>query len=66
MEKIEISDVIKGAVAGLVGGIVATVVMGGFQAFLSALAEEEKKLKKKKGRRTGNGESRQKEFGRRV
>jgi len=48
MEKIEISDVIKGAVAGLVGGIVATVVMGGFQAFLSALAEEEKKSKKKK------------------
>jgi len=47
MEKIETIDVVKGAVAGLVGGIVATVVMGGFQAFLSSLAEEEKKSKKK-------------------
>lgn len=48
MEKIETIDVVKGAVAGLVGGIVATVVMGGFQSLLSALAEEEKKSKKKK------------------
>jgi putative membrane protein len=48
MKKIETIDVVKGAVAGLVGGIVATVVMGGFQSLLSALAEEEKKSKKKK------------------
>lgn len=48
MEKIETGDILKGAVAGLVGGIVATVVMGGFQSLLSALAEEEKKSKKKK------------------
>ena len=48
MKKTDSNDVVKGAVAGLVGGIVATVVMGGFQAFLSSLAEEEKKSKKKK------------------
>ncbi len=48
MKKTDANDVVKGAVAGLVGGIVATVIMGGFQAFLNALAEEEKKSKKKK------------------
>ena len=50
MKKLETSDVVKGAVAGLVGGIVATVVMGKFQAFLSALSEEDKKSKNEKSK----------------
>lgn len=41
-------DVLKGAVAGLVGGLVASFVMGEFQALLSALSEEEKKKPKNK------------------
>lgn len=48
MKKLETSDVVKGAFAGLVGGIVGTFAMGGFQAFLSALSEEKKKSKKEK------------------
>jgi len=40
-------EIFKGAVAGLVGGLVGTVVMGGFQSLLSLLFEEEKKSKKK-------------------
>ena len=48
MKETNTEDVLKGAVAGIVGGIVGTVVMGGFQALLSSLAEEEKKSKEKK------------------
>ncbi len=48
MKKTDADDLLKGAVAGLVGGIVATVVMGGFQALLSSLSEEKKQSKKKK------------------
>lgn len=42
------ADVLKGAVAGLVGGILATVVMTGFQSFLTSLSVKEKKSKNKK------------------
>ncbi|MBA4185467.1 MAG: DUF1440 domain-containing protein [Acidobacteria bacterium] len=48
MKKASADDVIKGAVAGLVGGLVASFVMSEFQTLLSALSEEEKKSKKKK------------------
>ncbi len=41
------NDVLKGAVAGLIGGIAATVAMGGFQALLKSLSEEKKQSKKK-------------------
>lgn len=41
-------NILKSAVAGLIGGIVGTVVMGGFQALLSSLAENDKKKKSKK------------------
>ncbi len=43
MKKASADDVIKGAVAGLVGGLVASFVMSEFQTLLSALSEEEKK-----------------------
>ncbi len=36
MKKTDAGDVLKGAAAGLVGGIVASFVMGGFQALLGA------------------------------
>ena len=36
-------DVVKGAVAGLVGGIVASFVMSQFQAFITKIAEAEQK-----------------------
>ncbi len=48
MKKTDAGDVVKGAVAGLVGGLVASFVMSQFQVLLSALSEEEKKPKKKK------------------
>ncbi len=48
MKKADPVDVVKGAVAGLVGGLVASFVMSEFQAFLSSLSEEEKKPKNKK------------------
>ena len=48
MKRIDINDVVKGAVAGFVGGLVASFVMSEFQTLLSALSEEEKKSKKKK------------------
>ena len=48
MKKTNAGDVVKGAVAGLIGGLVASFVMTEFQILLSALSEEEKKSKKKK------------------
>ena len=48
MKKADAGDVFKGAVAGLIGGLVASFVMSEFQSFLSALSEEEKKSKKKR------------------
>jgi putative membrane protein len=48
MKETNASDVVKGAVAGLIGGIVASFVMSQFQTLLSTMSEEEKKLKKKK------------------
>ncbi|MDQ6787793.1 MAG: DUF1440 domain-containing protein [Acidobacteriota bacterium] len=48
MKKTDSGDVIKGAVAGLVGGLIASFVMSEFQTLLRALSEEEKKPKKKK------------------
>nr|MBA4185646.1 hypothetical protein [Acidobacteriota bacterium] len=48
MKEINTGDVVKGAVAGLVGGLVASFVMSEFQMLLSKLSEEEKKSKKKK------------------
>jgi putative membrane protein len=48
MKKPDAGDVFKGAVAGLIGGIVASFVMSQFQTLVSALSEEEKKSKKKK------------------
>jgi uncharacterized membrane protein YagU involved in acid resistance len=47
MKKTDANDVVKGAFAGLVGGIVGSLVMTGFQTLLSSLSEEEKKPKKK-------------------
>lgn len=49
MKKTGTDDVLKGAIAGLVGGIAATIVMGGFQSLLSSLSEGDKKSKKKNG-----------------
>lgn len=48
MKKTNADDLLKGAVAGLIGGMVASFVMSEFQTFLSKLSEEEKKPKKKK------------------
>lgn len=48
MKKIDAGEVVKGAVAGLIEGLVASFVMSEFQTLLSKLAEEEKKPKKKK------------------
>lgn len=48
MKKTEASDVVKGAVAGLVGGLIASFVMSEFQTLLSSLSEAGKKPKKKK------------------
>ncbi len=48
MKKTDADDLLKGAVAGLVGGLIASFVMSEFQTLLSALSEEEKKPKKKK------------------
>ena len=48
MKKIKTDNVVKGAVAGLVGGLVASFVMSEFQLLLSSLSQEEKKSKKKK------------------
>ncbi len=48
MKQTDANDVLKGAVAGLIGGIAATAVMGGFQALLSSLSDEKNQSKKKK------------------
>jgi len=48
MKKLNADDIVKGAVAGLIGGLVASFVMSEFQTLLSSLSEEEKKSKKKK------------------
>ncbi len=48
MKKTDAGDVVKGAVAGLIGGLVASFVMSEYQALLSKLSEEEEKSKKKK------------------
>ncbi|HXG84240.1 MAG TPA: DUF1440 domain-containing protein [Pyrinomonadaceae bacterium] len=48
MKKTDAGDVVKGAVAGLIGGLIASFVMSEFQTLLAALSEEEKKPKKKK------------------
>ena len=42
-------DVVKGAVAGLIGGLIASFVMTKFQTLLTAIAEGDKKSKKKGG-----------------
>ncbi len=47
MKKTDAGDVVKGAVAGLIGGLIASFVMSEFQMLLSWLSEEEKKPKKK-------------------
>lgn len=54
MKENNANDVIKGALAGLIGGIVATAVMGGFQAFVNSLAEEKKSTKNKKKEEPAN------------
>lgn len=41
-------DVAKGAVAGIIGGLVASFVMSEFQALVSKIAEDKKKPNKKK------------------
>lgn len=48
MKKTDAGDIVKGAVAGLIGGLVASFVMSEFQTLISSLSEEEKKPKKKK------------------
>ena len=48
MKQKDAGDVVKGAVAGLVGGIVASFVMSQFQALVTKLAEAEEKQKSKK------------------
>ncbi|MCY7345405.1 MAG: DUF1440 domain-containing protein, partial [Pyrinomonadaceae bacterium] len=48
MKKADAGDVVKGAIAGLIGGLVASFVMSEFQMLLSRLSEEEKKPTKKK------------------
>ncbi len=48
MKETNTDDIVKGAIAGLIGGLVASFVMGEFQTLVSALSEEEKKPKKKK------------------
>lgn len=47
MKKADTNDLLKGAVAGLIGGLVASFVMSEYQALLSSLSKEEKKPKKK-------------------
>ncbi len=54
MKKTEAGDVVKGEVAGLIGGLVASFVMSEYQSLLSKLAEEEKKSKKKKEQEPAN------------
>ena len=54
MKKTNADDVVKGAVAGLIGGLVASFVMSEYQSLLSALSEEEKKSKKKKEEEPAN------------
>ncbi len=54
MKETDADDVLKGAVAGLVGGIVASFVMSQFQTLVSAMSEEEKKSKKKKKEEPAN------------
>ena len=48
MKQNNAGDIVKGAVAGLVGGLVASFVMGKFQALVTKLAEAEEKDKSKK------------------
>ena len=49
MREVIAGDVLKGAFAGLVGGLVASYVMTEFQTLLTAIAESDKKSKKKSG-----------------
>ncbi len=49
--KINADDVVKGAFAGLVGGLIASFVMNEFQALLSALSENEEDSKKEKSKK---------------
>lgn len=48
MKKTDADDLLKGAIAGLIGGIVASFVMSEFQMLLSKVSEAEKNPKKKK------------------
>ena len=48
MKQKHAGDVVKGAIAGLVGGIVASFVMSQFQALVTKLAEAEEKQQSKK------------------
>jgi len=54
IKKTNTGDVVKGAVAGLIGGLVASFVMSEFQSLLSAILEEEKKSKKKREEEPAN------------
>lgn len=47
MKKTDAGDIVKGAFAGLVGGLVASFVMNKFQSLLTLISEEEKKSKEK-------------------
>lgn len=47
MRNTNANDVVKGAIAGLVGGLAAAFVMGEFQSLWSKLSENDKKSKKK-------------------
>ncbi len=49
--KINADDVVKGAFAGLVGGLIASFVMNEFQSLLSTLSENEEGSKKKKSKK---------------
>jgi len=40
MKEINADDIVKGAVAGLIGGLIGPFVMSEFQSLLSKLAEE--------------------------
>lgn len=54
MKETNSDDLLKGAIAGLAGGIAATVVMSGFQALLSSLSKENKKKSGKKKEEPAN------------
>ena len=48
MKRTNVNDVIKGAVAGLIGGLVASFVMSEFQSLVTSFSEDKKKSDKKK------------------